>query len=317
VCITTSILITLWFNPTLEAEERPLWIHLVSFAGVILLLVLDAVDGKHARNTGQSSAVGHWLDHGFDAANITYNVINGFICTNISFSFPLAIPTLIFAQLQWLSVWWEEGTTGTIRFPLCADVEGSVFVCFFNLLTYFLGQEFFTDVFYVDPVFYIGWNLANVTCTMVMTQSVIFSLVSVWHVFHHITTKVATDKIGEVFQASLFTIFPFLVSGAVWSVLYYQYDISGTTANIVFILACGFTFAVMAIRLILSTLCHKYFSPIQPVVLPAVFLLANHLYGWADTVLCLQVVTVALALYYMWTMQRIYTQILAEPAKSA
>ncbi len=72
--------------------------HLVAWAGVVLVasaafmdpaaalmartlaavtilvnLVMDCLDGMHARNTGQCSRMGELMDHGLDAANVPLN----------------------------------------------------------------------------------------------------------------------------------------------------------------------------------------------------------------------------------------------------
>jgi ethanolaminephosphotransferase len=45
----------------------PSWAHLYMAFAIWAAQTLDAIDGKHARNTGQSSPVGQLLDHGADA----------------------------------------------------------------------------------------------------------------------------------------------------------------------------------------------------------------------------------------------------------
>jgi ethanolaminephosphotransferase len=47
----------------------PAWLSFYGGFAVFMFQTLDAIDGKHARNTQQSSPLGQLFDHGCDAVN--------------------------------------------------------------------------------------------------------------------------------------------------------------------------------------------------------------------------------------------------------
>ena len=60
---------------------------LVSFAGIILMFgyrTLDAIDGKHARNTGNGSPLGELFDHSCDNFSVPFCAVAFTLCVGIS-----------------------------------------------------------------------------------------------------------------------------------------------------------------------------------------------------------------------------------------
>lgn len=79
------ICILYFFNLAFNyADELP---HACSFAGVILVFMyvsLDAIDGKHARNTGNSSPLGELFDHSCDNVSVPFLVMGFTLCMGIT-----------------------------------------------------------------------------------------------------------------------------------------------------------------------------------------------------------------------------------------
>jgi ethanolaminephosphotransferase len=99
VCAILSNGIMMYFCPLLDGPA-PRWAYVVQAAALISYQALDAMDGKQARRTGSSSALGMLFDHGCDALNATVSSIA--LCATfqlgagwISFVFWL-ITTLVF-----------------------------------------------------------------------------------------------------------------------------------------------------------------------------------------------------------------------------
>uniref|UniRef100_A0A8C2ANF8 Cholinephosphotransferase 1 n=1 Tax=Cyprinus carpio TaxID=7962 RepID=A0A8C2ANF8_CYPCA len=63
--LTTVILV--YYSPT-ATEEAPGWAFFLSALGLFIYQSLDAIDGKQARRTNSSSALGELFDHGCDAS---------------------------------------------------------------------------------------------------------------------------------------------------------------------------------------------------------------------------------------------------------
>ena len=68
-----GVFLILFYDLTME-KELPPYIYLAFAVIVFLGQTFDAIDGKHARNTGKSSPLGQLMDHGCDAFS------NSFIC---------------------------------------------------------------------------------------------------------------------------------------------------------------------------------------------------------------------------------------------
>ena len=62
------------FDNTLT-KPLPLWVHLYMFASLYFCQTMDAVDGKHARNTNRSSPMGQLVDHGLDIFSYTFQLV--------------------------------------------------------------------------------------------------------------------------------------------------------------------------------------------------------------------------------------------------
>jgi phosphatidylglycerophosphate synthase len=79
------ICILYFFNLAFNyADEMP---YACSFAGVILVFMyvsLDAIDGKHARNTGNSSPLGELFDHSCDNVSVPFLVMGFTLCMGIT-----------------------------------------------------------------------------------------------------------------------------------------------------------------------------------------------------------------------------------------
>lgn len=83
--LTGLICILYFFNLAYNyADEMP---HACSLAGVMLVFAymsLDAIDGKHARNTGNSSPLGELFDHSCDNVSVPFLVMGFTLCMGIT-----------------------------------------------------------------------------------------------------------------------------------------------------------------------------------------------------------------------------------------
>jgi ethanolaminephosphotransferase len=136
---------TMIYNPSLE-PGAPRWLHFLTGLCILLYQTLDNMDGKQARKTGSSSALGMFFDHACDAINAGITVISMgsvlgtgwsgrlFTCYASTF-FPFFFQT------------WEEYYTGSMLLPpFNGPTEGllmAVGVCF---LAYSVGSETFHTV---------------------------------------------------------------------------------------------------------------------------------------------------------------------------
>jgi ethanolaminephosphotransferase len=91
--------------------------------------MLDNMDGKHARNTGNSSPLGMLFDHGCDA--ITTFCISLALGSVVGLSSPFWYALLwLMVSLPFFLVTWESYYTGELNFPILHGVsEGTLFAC--------------------------------------------------------------------------------------------------------------------------------------------------------------------------------------------
>ena len=74
LCAIVSNSVMMYFCPLLDGPA-PRWAYVVQAAALISYQALDAMDGKQARRTGSSSALGMLFDHGCDALNATVSSV--------------------------------------------------------------------------------------------------------------------------------------------------------------------------------------------------------------------------------------------------
>jgi len=109
-----SGVVVAYFLDNKMVQSIPSWAHLYFAFSIFMAQTLDAIDGKHARNTGRSSPLGQLMDHGADA------FCNCFSTCMVSASFGfgdsfISIIVLIYGQSLFWVINWEEYLTGTLR----------------------------------------------------------------------------------------------------------------------------------------------------------------------------------------------------------
>ncbi len=121
-------------------RSSPLAMLAASFC-VFAYLSLDNMDGAHARNTGQSSPLGEFLDHWLDTLNNGFIIVGACIAVDLPPFFTLLV--LSVGTLAFFAVQLELRYTGVFRMGRIADIEGNTAVSGLYLLVALLGPEFF------------------------------------------------------------------------------------------------------------------------------------------------------------------------------
>jgi len=84
-----SAVTLIWTHDSTLSGKLPTWLYVYGAFCIFMLQTLDALDGKHARVTGQSSMLGQFLDHGLDSTTNSFmilimlqsNLFGGGFCT--------------------------------------------------------------------------------------------------------------------------------------------------------------------------------------------------------------------------------------------
>lgn len=132
MCVIAAV----FFAYAASAGNTPL--YLVSALLMMTYMSADNLDGPHARRTGQSSALGEFLDHGLDGI--------GSGATLLVFAFTVKadgvyLLTLgLVGALAWLVVFWDQYRTGLLVIPRLSAVEGITLLALAQILIVSFGD---------------------------------------------------------------------------------------------------------------------------------------------------------------------------------
>ncbi len=142
----TACAITLAVNPTLHPSTSPRWLGLLNAASIFAYQTLDNMDGKQARKTQSSSALGMFFDHGCDAINAGVTIVSMGSILGTGWSGKLFI-TYLSSWVPFYFQTWEEYYSGSMILPpFNGPTEGLLMTIGICLLSFFLGTEFFHQV---------------------------------------------------------------------------------------------------------------------------------------------------------------------------
>jgi len=140
--LTLAVVLILPYDQTIS-QALPSWIY-VAFAILVFNgQTLDAIDGKHARNTNRSSPLGQLMDHGCDAFSNSFVIL--MICQAHLLGhtiYTLVVQVLV--QLPFYIITWEEHYTGVLitHIDNMGVTEFQFIAMGSILLPAFLGPEF-------------------------------------------------------------------------------------------------------------------------------------------------------------------------------
>ena len=141
----TALICTLYFDPQLEGKG-PRWVYLLTGVCVFTYQTFDNMDGKQARRTGSSSALGMLFDHGCDAINA------GLMCIPmgavVATGWSTKIYMCIFSSfVPFYFQTWEEYYLGSMVLPpFNGPSEGLLMAAGLCVISFFNGPEFFQTV---------------------------------------------------------------------------------------------------------------------------------------------------------------------------
>ncbi|KAF8583892.1 Choline/ethanolaminephosphotransferase [Ramaria rubella] len=117
----------------------PSWVYYSFALGLFLYQTFDNVDGRQARRTKSSSALGHIFDHTIDSLNTPLGGIILVASIGLGHSLNGFFITMIGLWPMWLSTW-EEYYTGTLYLGyINGPTEGILIVCCVQVISGFFG----------------------------------------------------------------------------------------------------------------------------------------------------------------------------------
>ena len=230
----------------------PPWACFFSAFCYFTYMVLDNIDGKQARRTKSSSALGLLVDHGTDA------------CTTFFITCGLGAILALESIYQYILLWimiivpfylnnWEEYITGVMSLPLINGInEGTFVIVFLECLTGFIGQDYLNKREYIIFGRNILFNtfISSIACG----AGIFFGIISLLKI-RQLESK--SKKIN-----ALIDVFPFIIFLSSFFCIIYLTD-SKIAENYpqLLIVSFGFQFAKMLGLLQLAHLTGSRFNP--------------------------------------------------------
>lgn len=183
LCMFSVCVLTLVFNNSTLTAELPLSFWLLAILALTAYDTLDNCDGKQARRTGNSSALGQLLDHGFDCSvntnAIFFLLVQALHITNVTYS----VIMLLGMEATYLVAAWEEHYMG-----VCRTSMGGVGVTEYGLLTrlIFFLTWMYGYAFWEQSVV---WGLSRSDCFVFFTLAISFGSILMMIVLVTIRTK--------------------------------------------------------------------------------------------------------------------------------
>ena len=139
-------LLSIQFKPAMTLNENlPSWFWLLNAVILIFYQTMDAMDGRHARNTGSSSPLGQLFDHGLDSINSFLSSI--LILTMLNAGELHPIYSLVFLFISGIPFFYstlEEYYTHCLRLPLInGPTEGILLVAACYIIGFNVDSSFF------------------------------------------------------------------------------------------------------------------------------------------------------------------------------
>uniref|UniRef100_A0A8C9WRD7 Cholinephosphotransferase 1 n=3 Tax=Scleropages formosus TaxID=113540 RepID=A0A8C9WRD7_SCLFO len=134
--LTTVILV--YFCPS-ATEEAPAWVFILSALGLFIYQSLDAIDGKQARRTNSSSALGELFDHGCDAVSTVFVAVGTCISCGIGAYSNWMFFCGFVGMFMFFCAHWQTYVSGTLRFGLLDVTEVQIAITIMYIMTAFGG----------------------------------------------------------------------------------------------------------------------------------------------------------------------------------
>ncbi|CAL8242536.1 unnamed protein product [Merluccius merluccius] len=133
-----STMVLVWYCPTAR-EEAPAWAFVVSALGLFIYQSLDAIDGKQARRTNSSSALGELFDHGCDAVSTVFVAVGTCISCGIGWYPDWMFFCGFIGMFMFFCAHWQTYVSGILRFGLVDVTEVQFAIITMYLMTAFGG----------------------------------------------------------------------------------------------------------------------------------------------------------------------------------
>ena len=157
--------------------------HIIFICGILYLTYhfLDICDGKQARKLKAGSPLGYIMDHNLDSFStvlIMISAMNILRVTDIRF----AVVCYLMTSIPFFIATWEEYQTGVMNLPCFNGVDEGAFInSGLFIFTSIVGPKFWENK--IEFLNGVQYNYALLVGVLVIC--IIFTLISIYHVFQH------------------------------------------------------------------------------------------------------------------------------------
>ncbi|KAI8336590.1 CDP-alcohol phosphatidyltransferase-domain-containing protein [Chlamydoabsidia padenii] len=298
-----NVILVCVYAPDFLGTNAPSWIYLSFALGLWLYSTFDNVDGKQARRTGTSSPLGELFDHGCDALNTTYVAILQITALGLGHS-TLTIVLFITTMAGFYLSTAEEYYTGVLYLGVVnGPTEGIILTCMAFLWTWIYGVSSWHVPW--DTVPSLSWisNLLPPGTTgaqLFVWGTLIFFVMTHCTVVFHSMYQACRQKgihVGEAASRSLLPMAVFAIAQYYWCMSSHSIIMTGGHF-LLFALANGTLFGLMASSIILAHLTRSPFpnllAMVTPVIVMAVLINAPAMIG-------IQLISGHFELVLLWT----------------
>jgi len=136
-------LIHLYYCPT-ATEEVPMWVPISCALGLFIYQTLDAIDGKQARRTKSSNALGELFDHGCDSMSTIFVTLAGACSMGMGHIQYFMMFECFMASTLFYLAHWQTYVTGQMKFGKFDVTEAQISMMVMMTVTSLLGTNFWS-----------------------------------------------------------------------------------------------------------------------------------------------------------------------------
>lgn len=173
------------------SSPTPPWFSYMSGVCYLVYRVLDEMDGKQARRTGNSSPLGLLFDHGCDAFTCGLQCLMYAKCAMVGEG-PIVLVAVLLAQLPFYFATLEEFYTGALYLPIGNGItDGSLFLIALSFLIGALGSQPFTTQL---SLFGLSVQASHLGFYLLCCSQIPFCLKNLHEILQAFFTPINTDE---------------------------------------------------------------------------------------------------------------------------
>lgn len=259
-----------FYNPDLDGGNvTPQWAFYLSAFLLFYYQTMDAIDGKHARNTKSSSALGELFDHGLDAVTTMFQTIIIMASLQLGPGYWSCLTMFLMYITSYLVIW-EDYVTDELRFgALNSPTEAILLAVSILVATGMIGSQF-----WLTNIFGTSLNKWVISASTLLAASVVYDTIK------NVLTKARggsnnrANSIGGMAGAlrGLWPIFGVVALYVIYSIaapeLVHNHIVS-------FVCSYGLLGSYMQTRMILARVCHETIPIVQTILVPLPFVVLN------------------------------------------